>query len=42
LPSDIDPADLEDSDVLTGDPWGCGFVAGEALESAPTVLNRRW
>ena len=42
LPSDIDPADLEDSDVLTRDPWGCGFLAGGALESAPTVLNRRW
>lgn len=42
LASDIADSDLETGEVLVGDPWGCGFLPGDLLESSSPLLNRRW
>jgi len=41
-PSDIAEVDLDADDLLTPDPWGCGYLPGGALESKETLMNRLW
>ena len=39
-PSDIGDVLVVGTDPLTPDPWGCGFLPGEALTSSPALLTQ--
>jgi O-succinylbenzoate synthase len=41
-PSDIADSQFVDADIFAADPWGCGYLAGAALELTAPLVTHRW